>query len=171
MQQIERCQRGFTLVELIITLSVLTIMLLIATPSFFELIESNKLRTTKDLLVSALYTAQQQAISKNVPVYFCPSSDGKNCDDAWHQNDGWLVYEDMDRSEGLDNGEIILSQVDIKVDRIISDQRILRFLPMGQVTNNTFTLCSNSDAQNDEKISISRMGRVSYAPSGSFCGA
>jgi len=163
--------RGFTLIELLITISMVTILLLIVSPSFTELIESNKQRTARDLLISALNTAQQQALSKNVSVYLCPTSDGITCSTLWAGSTGWLVYEDLDRDGTLDASEIIVSQIDAGITSIANATPSIEFSPTGHVvTANTFTLCGHSTNQVSSQISITRMGTIEAA-AGGVCGA
>ena len=70
--------RGFTLVELMITLTVATILLVIAVPSFSYIINSNRLTTTANALIGSLNTARMAAIQRNAPVQFCSNSATSN---------------------------------------------------------------------------------------------
>lgn len=63
-----RRPRGFTLIELMITLAVAVILIAIAIPSFNYLMVSNKLTTTANNLVSALSLARYNAIKLNATV-------------------------------------------------------------------------------------------------------
>lgn len=60
--------RGFTIIELMITLTVAAILLAIAIPSFNYLTVSSKLTTTANNLVNALGVARSEAIKRNVNV-------------------------------------------------------------------------------------------------------
>src|SRR3546814_1392401 len=70
---------GFTLVELMVTLAVLTIIAVIATPSFANLIRGNRLASSANEMVALLQTARSAAISNRASSAVCPSSDGVNC--------------------------------------------------------------------------------------------
>ena len=70
--------RGFTLVELMITLTVATILLVIAVPSFSYIINSNRLTTTANALIGSLNTARMAAIQRNAAVQFCSNSATSN---------------------------------------------------------------------------------------------
>jgi prepilin-type N-terminal cleavage/methylation domain len=82
--------RGFTLVELMITLAVLAIIMAIATPAFTGLVNSNRLTAQSNELVTAFQIARSEAIRRNARVTFCGSTDGASCAAAgnWSQ---WLV--------------------------------------------------------------------------------
>ena len=60
--------RGFTIIELMITLVVAAILLAIAIPSFNYLTVSSKLTTTANGLVNALGIARSEAIKRNANV-------------------------------------------------------------------------------------------------------
>lgn len=63
--------RGFTMVELIVTVSVAAVLLAIAVPSFRNIILSNKLTTIANDAVAAINIARMEAIKSNVAVQFC----------------------------------------------------------------------------------------------------
>ena len=70
--------RGFTIVELMITVAVAAILLIIAVPSFNNIINSNRLTTATNTLVNALNTARMEAIKRNASVQFCSNSTANN---------------------------------------------------------------------------------------------
>jgi len=84
-QGVEPTVRGFTLIELMVTLTVAMILLAIAVPSFTYVTVSSRLTTTANELVTALTVARSEAIKRNVPVAFCGKANnsgnnpGKNC--------------------------------------------------------------------------------------------
>lgn len=73
--------RGFTLVELMITVAIAAILLVIAVPSFNHIINANRLTTTANILVNALNTARMEAIKRNASVQFCGNTTGNNTAD------------------------------------------------------------------------------------------
>jgi len=60
--------RGFTLIELMITLTIAVILIAIAIPSFNYMTVSNKLTTTANDLVTALGVSRSEAIKRNVNI-------------------------------------------------------------------------------------------------------
>ncbi|WP_267897511.1 GspH/FimT family pseudopilin [Dyella psychrodurans] len=62
---------GFTVVELMITLAVATILMVVAIPSFNNMINSNRLTTAANELVGALNAARMEAIKRNADTQFC----------------------------------------------------------------------------------------------------
>ncbi|MBN6113716.1 GspH/FimT family pseudopilin [Xanthomonas bonasiae] len=72
-------QRGFTLVELMVTVAVLAIIMALAFPSFTMLIRSNRLTSTANELVAALQASRSEAVRLNGGVSLCRSDDGSTC--------------------------------------------------------------------------------------------
>lgn len=78
---------GFTLVELMVTVAILAVIAAMATPSFTNLVRSNRLTSSANEMVALLQTARTAAISNRASGTVCPSTDGANCaaslDNRW----------------------------------------------------------------------------------------
>jgi len=75
--------RGFTLIEMVITLAVAMILIAIAVPSFTSLIASNRLTTAVNEMVDASNVARMEAIKRNTSTQLCSDSATINTTDAW----------------------------------------------------------------------------------------
>lgn len=73
-------QRGFTLLELIVTVAVAAVLLALAVPSFQNMIASNALSTASNDFVSALNLARMQAIKGSGEVLFCGQANAGTTD-------------------------------------------------------------------------------------------
>ncbi|WEN16849.1 GspH/FimT family pseudopilin [Rhodanobacter sp. AS-Z3] len=73
-----RAQRGFTLVELLVTLTIATILMMIAVPSFKNLTLSNRLTTSANDIVHAINVARMEAIKRNASTQLCSNSSSAN---------------------------------------------------------------------------------------------
>ncbi|KQW02672.1 GspH/FimT family pseudopilin [Rhizobacter sp. Root1221] len=62
--------RGFTLVELMVTLSLIAILLMLAVPSFTAMLRNSQVRTIADALQNGLRQAQSEAIRRNRQTVF-----------------------------------------------------------------------------------------------------
>lgn len=82
--------RGFTLVELMITIAVAAVLLMIAVPSFRNITNSNRLTTAANTMVNALNTARMEAIKLNATTQFCSNLAGNNTDGSSTTSDSVL---------------------------------------------------------------------------------
>lgn len=82
---------GFTLVELMISVAVLTILLVLTIPSFKDMLMNNRITAQTDALTNSLNYARNIALSQNVSVVTCPfnAAGSTACGGSW-QN-GWIV--------------------------------------------------------------------------------
>ncbi|CAM0998289.1 Type II secretion system protein H [Rhodanobacter sp. Root179] len=69
-----RAQRGFTLVELMVTMTIALVLIMIAVPSFKNIILQNKLTTAANEVVGAINVARMEAIKRNASTQLCGSA-------------------------------------------------------------------------------------------------
>lgn len=103
--------KGFTLIEMLTTVSVAAILFAIAVPSFVRLTVSNTLVNYTNDLVSTVNFARSEAIRRGSTVVICSSTNGTSCsgaDDTW--SEGWIVFanSDNDSPAVVDAGETVL---------------------------------------------------------------
>jgi len=87
-------QYGFTLIELIVTLSIAAIITTAAVPSLQSFIQNNRMSTTVHHFVTTLNLARSEAVKRGERVTVCKSADLINCvtTNGWEQ--GWIVFVD-----------------------------------------------------------------------------
>lgn len=99
--------RGFTIIELMVTVAVLAVLAAIATPSFKPLFERWQVRQVSEDLQSTVYFARSEAIKRGGDVAIQPHSSYGDCttseSDLW--NCGWVVFFDQNHNGSLDTGE------------------------------------------------------------------
>lgn len=89
--------RGFTLIELIVTISVLAILLAVAAPSFVTFQRNAELTSTVNDFFRGLLTARAEAMKYGRSAFVQPRSGGD-----W--TTGWFAYVDMDGSMDYNAG-------------------------------------------------------------------
>jgi type IV fimbrial biogenesis protein FimT len=98
-------QKAFTLIELMVTVSILAIVMALAIPSFKSSVANNRSVGAGSELVTALNFARTEAIRRGAYVSICASSDGAACLAADNWKKGWLVFVDAATS---DAGAVVL---------------------------------------------------------------
>lgn len=97
--------KGFTVIELMVTITLLGILLALGVPSFTSALKSNRATAEVDKFLGALNLARVEAIKRNGTVRICKSSDGESCGNGavdWH--DGWIIWADNDADNVMDSG-------------------------------------------------------------------
>lgn len=88
---------GFSLVELIVTLTVAGILLTVSVPSFINFVRSNRLVGITNNFVADLNLARTEALKRGVGVGVCSTaSGGSSCSGSTNWNTGWIVFADID---------------------------------------------------------------------------
>jgi len=101
-------QDGFTLVELMVTVTVSVILIAIAAPSFGTLLLKRSVQVAADNLVSDLRFARTEAIKRSRTVSVCSATTPTACSAGASWKDGWIVFVDADGDGSLDEGDQIL---------------------------------------------------------------
>lgn len=70
---------GFTLIELVVTVTIAMVLVSIAVPSFRTLTQNNRMTTQINDLIADLSYARSEAIKRRTNVSICTSSDGVTC--------------------------------------------------------------------------------------------
>lgn len=101
-----RRSKGFTLVELMITVAVVAILSAIAYPSFQSTIRSNRVAAGHNELLGLVNLARSEAVRNNQGGGVCGSSTGNDCDGNWSA--GMMAFADPNRSGTFTTGETVL---------------------------------------------------------------
>lgn len=101
------CSSGFSLIELLIALTIVAILVLITT-NFIPVLDQSKTRQVSDSLRAHIAQTRSESISRGGYVRLCGSTDGSTCTSSL--DNGWIVYYDSDNNGSLGASDSILSR-------------------------------------------------------------
>lgn len=157
--------RGFTLLELIISLAVLAILLGVAAPSLGDFLRDQRMTTEVNGLVLALNLTRSTAIKSGIRTVICKSADGDHCtnDGTWSQ--GWIVFEDRDANHDRDSTEAVVWRGNPESCELnyrgFGSSNYIVYYPIGDVrVNGTFTFCDERGDDAAKAVIIAKPGRI-----------
>lgn len=164
-----RKDAGLTLIELLTTLTIVTITLTVGLPAFTGTLERTRVSTTMHRVSADLAMARSTAIMRRSQVVVCPRAADYQCraDNDWSH--GWIVFadDDGDRQPGSPNH--ILRVTDPPTSGtlgITSTRRFLRYQRDGRSahSNQTVRVCSGEQLLGT--VVVNNLGRVRSSRSG-----
>lgn len=96
--------KGFTLVELMITMAILAILSAVAIPSLQSFQRTSELSNITNNFIAALHSARAEGMKRNMDTMVVPA----NKDTDWSK--GWIVFVDVDRNGAYSTGDIIVME-------------------------------------------------------------
>lgn len=155
---------GFTLLELVITLGLVSIVVAIAIPSMTTFTQNDRLTTNINSLIGHLAYARSEAVKRSQQVSVCASNDALTCSGSW--GDGWIVYIDADNNNSFDAGEeVVRAQQELEGNTLVAtgignqityDNR--GFVNAASV--GSLQLCDNRSGPHGKTVRITTTGRV-----------
>ena len=172
--------KGFTLIEMVVTIAILAILLAIAIPSFRALIINNRITAQANDFVSDVTYARAEAVRRNMRVSVCKSNDGATCAAGFDWSGGWIVFTDPNTYGVVNAGETVLrvhGALTTGATLINSGFDYFQFFPSGIVngvaggggpaTAGFFTLCQSGYF--GRIFNFNTTGRINIATTAAVC--
>ena len=173
-QSQHHAQKGFTLIEAMITIAIGAILLAAAAPTFRELIEKNAVASQKNNFIASVNLGRSEAMKRSTTVVMCRSSNAgtaasPTCDSAGSQwKNGWIVFLDRNGNDQLAtaDGDVLLraeGAVSNSGDITQSASSKLVFRPSGLMSSgaSTFVFDSKSAAAAQKRrVCVTLSGRT-----------
>lgn len=142
---------GFTLIELMIGLALLSILMVMAIPSMTDIIKNNRLTTQANEFITAMHLARSEAIKRGTAI------DINATGGAW--NNGWTVE--------TTGGTVIRTFDALPAASNLTSTggfTTFQYQSTGLIDNaDTLQLCDDRTGETGRQISITSTGRVSIS--------
>ena len=153
---------GFTLIELMITITLGAIIMGIGVPSYQDFVVKNRIQTQASEIRSSLAMARVEAIRRGLRVRVCPGQNG--CDGSANWHGGWNSFVDRNSDNNIDANETQL-EVHIRLDggsTLTGENNVIFKSDGTAVEERTLNLCTaDGDASpHRRQINVSNVGRV-----------
>lgn len=98
---------GFTLVEMISVIAIISVLMAIGVPSYRSVTTSSRISTEVNSLLGDLQFTRSQALKQGQPVTACISTTGSTCSSSALWQSGWIVFSDPNANGKVDAGETV----------------------------------------------------------------
>lgn len=155
-------QKGVTLVELMVTVSIVAIILGFVSPSIQSILIKNRIVAEINETSSLIQYARHHAIDEQAQVVVCPSADYSVCSTDW--NHPKIVFIDDDDNDIRGAGEELLITISATsaTSLMTNTNDIIKFFETGEANLATDILLCHKDgnAQYARSLSVTPQGRV-----------
>jgi len=168
--------KGFTLLELLVTLAVASILVSVGVPSFRGAIMDNRMIRDSNQFVASINLARSTAVRFQRNAMVCPSANYNaavptcSADTDWSV--GWIVWVDKNRDGATSANEIIYVQAPINDANSFSASAATLFSfdarGFGVSPGDDLMLCDNRSGETGRRIRVNNVGRTSVSRQG--CG-
>ncbi len=181
--------RGFTLVEVMVTIAIAAILISVGAPSLTSFYQSVRAEQNIDTIQTTLAFARNQAMSYDINVIVCPLPNGENmCGNDW-QN-GIQVYTvnvpQNPPAEGDNTNRVQLNPMTLRVidafntgDAVKLTPTTFTFMGSGRISGlpdlddnappTTLSYCPDSKGANAIGLEISPSGSTHITKTGASC--
>ena len=167
MTQSQQASKGFTLIELMITVAVAAIIAMIGVPSFKSLIDQNYVTSASNDLLYHLMLARSEAVKLNTSTIICPLNPQEiNCSTSIDWSTGWGVFLNNTSSSQEDN-VVRVRHLESEIDIQASSSSLVLFGPLGNASFMEFQL-SRDNAVRYVCIEVSGRAYVSHQQCAQF---
>lgn len=164
--------KGFTLVELLVTLAVAAIVLIVGVPGYQNLTANQHSVASINELVTAMNLARSHALKTGKHVTVCRSNNGSTCnEETGNWNEGWIVFVNKSQAgTGVrDEDEELLRAFEplhgnVSLIPYGSFDHFVAFRPTGDTDfSGSWQYCDSRGTEHAKAVGLFRSGRAQKA--------
>lgn len=156
---------GLTLVELVVTIAIISITANILTTATTSLINSNTKRVARENLLLAFRFARSSAVNHGHPFTACTLTTSKACANQWGET--VTVFSDHNGNSALDGKDMVVKTIEIPISgwrqkALPSSRAYFRWNPLGlsDGTPGSVSFCRPGTYRDEFALIVSFAGRV-----------
>lgn len=166
--------KGFTLLELMVTVSIAAILLSVGVPSFRSVIMDNRLVRDTNQFVASINLARSSAVRFQRNATICTSANFDaalpTCAATTDWSNGWIVWVDKDRDGATDANEILAVHPPIDDTTAFTATTAQLFSydarGFGVSPADNLTMCDNRSGETGRSIKVNNVGRTNVSRQG-----
>lgn len=149
---------GFTLVELLIVVAVLSILTALAGPAFTDLVDAQRRMATAQDLASGIRSARVAAVTRNQTVTI------HAIDADW--SNGWRMIVDPNGNGPDDDDLLLLQRTHPARTRVVGNSKVAEFLSfdglggLRRAANGSLHVCIKDEPVSHYRVIVNITGRV-----------
>ena len=155
---------GFTVIELVVTITVMAILAAVGVPSLRSFLQNNRNSSQAQSLILMLATARNEALKRDVAagITVCPSADRQNCDPTGNWAEAWIIPDPVTPANPPLQVGVPLSASNTITEA--TGQTAVVFLPSGAVVAPVaFRICDARGSAFAREFEVNQSGRVAGA--------
>ena len=165
---------GFSLLEAIYTLTLMTCLIAMATPASVNWIDKQKMHSSQVDFFRIASQARALAMTRQRRVTLCPLTDQGTCSNSWSNRISSFI--DTNGNRQLDSGEEIIQTL-LLADTVrlnwhgMQPTHSIQFSSQGMalVSNGTMSFCSRKPEVKNKAVIINRQGRIKTSDDVTYC--
>jgi len=165
--------KGFTLLELIITLAIVAIVVSVGVPSFRGIIMDNRLVSQTNQFVRSISLTRSAAVRYQRNAVLCVSANYDavipTCSASTDWSNGWIVWVDKNRDSVTDVNEVVSVFAPLADSTTFTSSTVSQFSFSARgflVAGDDLSLCDNRSGETGRLIRVNPTGRTHVSVQG-----
>lgn len=161
-------QKGFTLFELLITISIATLLALLASTSFTQTLQASKMASQVTLIRGFLIKTREAAITHGKTMKFCGANRHNECVKSDFTK--FVIFRDNNKNSNIDSNEFVFAEEFAHIDNPLifalgTKYNTVTFNSLGTSTRGSIYICPQANSKiRPQRIIISGTGQVRIPP-------